>query len=198
MNPCAIGPPKGLCALARSTSTWIHWWSPVASAKRLTLSWVISNQSLVPSSVPMRPGSSAIVVVVVMLRRSSGGRAGAKCSSSNVLRRTFLRRTFLRRTSCSAYRGKQSTSFRGPTLHPAPLAAPAGYRVHWGRGFLDRRLGVLRAGPPALGPGGCGRSAAAPRRRAGNRDPPSAPRLVVAPRRHVGNSRRRPPPGGVA
>src|SRR3954464_5603016 len=45
--------------------------------------------------------------------------------------RSFVR-TFLRRTSCSAYRGKQSTSFRGPTLHPAPLAAPAGYRVHWG------------------------------------------------------------------
>jgi hypothetical protein len=35
--PCAIGPPNGL-DLARSGSTWIHWWSPVASAKRFTLS----------------------------------------------------------------------------------------------------------------------------------------------------------------
>ena len=32
--------PKGP-SLARSGSTWIHWWSSVASAKRLTRSWVI-------------------------------------------------------------------------------------------------------------------------------------------------------------
>src|SRR3954464_50531 len=66
MNPCAIGPPNGLSAFARSTSTWIHWWSFVASAKRFTASWVTSYQSLVPSSWPTRPGSSAMVVVVVM------------------------------------------------------------------------------------------------------------------------------------
>src|SRR4051795_8368013 len=66
MNPCAIGPPNGLSAFARSTSTWIHWWSFVASANWLTASWVTSYQSLVPSSWPTRPGSSAMVVVVVM------------------------------------------------------------------------------------------------------------------------------------
>ena len=44
-NPWAIGPPKGP-AFARSTLTWIHWWSPVASANWLTRSWVISSQSL--------------------------------------------------------------------------------------------------------------------------------------------------------
>src|SRR4051812_20116606 len=76
MYPCAIGPPKGLSALARSTSTWIHWWSPVASAKRFTASWVTSYQSLVPSSWPTRPGSSAMVVVVVMPRYCQPGRSG--------------------------------------------------------------------------------------------------------------------------
>src|SRR3954447_17184351 len=64
--PCAIGPPNGLSFFARSTSTWIHWWSPVASAKRVTASWVTSCQSLLPRSVPTRVGSSARVVVVVM------------------------------------------------------------------------------------------------------------------------------------
>src|SRR3954447_14141738 len=63
--PWAIGPPKGPL-FARSTSTWIHWWSPVASANRLTASWVTSNQSLLPSSWPVRPDSSPMVVVVVM------------------------------------------------------------------------------------------------------------------------------------
>src|SRR3954470_11256222 len=46
-------PPNGPAA-ARSTSTWIHWWSPVASAKAFTRSWSISSQSLVPSSSPLR------------------------------------------------------------------------------------------------------------------------------------------------
>src|SRR3954471_23838696 len=59
---------------------WIHWWSPVASAKVFTRSWVISIQSLVPSSWPLREGSSAMVVVVVLMRGSPrwerGGCAG--------------------------------------------------------------------------------------------------------------------------
>src|ERR1039457_3594733 len=49
---------------ARSTSTWIHWWSSVASAKVFTRSWVISIHGLVPSSWPLSEGSSAMVVVV--------------------------------------------------------------------------------------------------------------------------------------
>src|SRR5689334_15460813 len=63
-----MGPPKGLSFFARSTSMWIHWWSPVASANRFTLSCGTSRQSLVPSSLPTRFGSSARVVVVVMSR----------------------------------------------------------------------------------------------------------------------------------
>src|SRR3954468_20811520 len=66
MYPCAMGPPNGLSFFARSTSTWIHWWSPVASAKRLTCCWVTSNQSLVPSSCPFKPAASAKVVVVLL------------------------------------------------------------------------------------------------------------------------------------
>src|SRR5690349_13848953 len=51
-------PPNGPDA-ARSTSTWIHWWSPVASANRSTRSWLISSQSLVPSSSPVRPARAS-------------------------------------------------------------------------------------------------------------------------------------------
>src|SRR5918997_1972941 len=46
-----MGPPKGP-ALARSGSTWIHWWSPVASANCCTRSWVTSSQSLSPTCCP--------------------------------------------------------------------------------------------------------------------------------------------------
>src|ERR1700722_6850281 len=66
-NPCPIGPPNGDCAVARSGSTWIHWWSSVASAKVFTRSWVTSNHSLVPSTWPLSDGSSASVVVVAEL-----------------------------------------------------------------------------------------------------------------------------------
>ncbi len=41
-------------AAARSASMWIHWWSPVASAKRLTRSWVTSSHALLPRSFPAR------------------------------------------------------------------------------------------------------------------------------------------------
>ena len=34
--PCAMVPPKGPAA-ARSGSTWIHWWSPVASREGVDL-----------------------------------------------------------------------------------------------------------------------------------------------------------------
>src|SRR5690348_14412303 len=56
-------PPKGP-SLARSTSTWIHWSSPVASAKSSTRCWVISTQSVTPISWPATASSSAKVVKV--------------------------------------------------------------------------------------------------------------------------------------
>src|ERR687895_662252 len=45
-------PPNGL-SFARSGSTWIHWWSAVASANWFTACWVISYRSLRPSSWPI-------------------------------------------------------------------------------------------------------------------------------------------------
>ena len=66
-----MGPPKGLSAVARSTSTWIHWWSPVASAKRSTRSWVISIQSVHPRWLPAAPRSSSRVAKVVGSNRQA-------------------------------------------------------------------------------------------------------------------------------
>src|SRR6266850_1608787 len=53
--------------LARSRSTWIHWWSPVASAKRLICSWSIVCQSLCPRCFPTMPGRSARAMAVASL-----------------------------------------------------------------------------------------------------------------------------------
>src|SRR5262245_1683231 len=50
-KPCAIVVPNGPCA-ARSGSTWIHWWSPVASANSSIRSCVISSQPLGPKVSP--------------------------------------------------------------------------------------------------------------------------------------------------
>jgi hypothetical protein len=57
-RPCAIVPPNGPSA-ARCGSTWIHWWSSVASANRSTRSWPISSHSVGPSSVPSAATNSS-------------------------------------------------------------------------------------------------------------------------------------------
>ena len=49
---------------ARSGSTWIHWWSPVASANALIRSWETSSQSLGASSSPMEALRSSMPVNV--------------------------------------------------------------------------------------------------------------------------------------
>src|SRR5690606_20812776 len=56
-----MGPPNGPC-LARSTLTWIHWWSWVASANWLTCSCVMVNQSLVPSFSPLAASTSSLLL----------------------------------------------------------------------------------------------------------------------------------------
>src|SRR5919107_4749557 len=63
--PWAIVVPNGLSVLARSTSTWIHWWSPETSANLLMSSWVSSRQSLGPIVLPTSPLSSSIPFTVV-------------------------------------------------------------------------------------------------------------------------------------
>src|SRR5438105_7482294 len=64
--PCAIVPPKGPF-LARSVSTWIHWWSPVASAKALISSWVTVCQSPTRVSLPTCCLSSSTLVMTVSI-----------------------------------------------------------------------------------------------------------------------------------
>src|ERR1700742_1959722 len=66
-TPFPPGPPNGDSAAARSGSTWIHWWSSVASANVFTRSWVTSNHSLTPSTCPFSEGTSASVVVVLLI-----------------------------------------------------------------------------------------------------------------------------------
>src|SRR3954449_6630578 len=58
-RPCAIVLPRGISALARSWSTWIHCLSQVASANLLMRSCVTSIQSLTPTSVPTAAFSSS-------------------------------------------------------------------------------------------------------------------------------------------
>src|SRR5215203_4118189 len=60
--PCAIVVPNGPCA-AMSLSTWIHWWSPVASANRSMCRCSIVCQSLVPSSRSPAWRSAGVSVV---------------------------------------------------------------------------------------------------------------------------------------
>src|SRR4051794_6068393 len=63
--PWAMVVPKGLSFLARSTSTWIHWWSPETSANLSMSSWVTSRQSLGPIGWPTSALSSSIPFTVV-------------------------------------------------------------------------------------------------------------------------------------
>src|SRR5260370_5476274 len=68
--PWAMATPKGPF-LARSGSTWIHWWSSVASAKRLTLSCVMVCHSEWPSSLPTRSWKASTPSTMVVMVRSS-------------------------------------------------------------------------------------------------------------------------------
>ena len=54
-----------LSLIARFGSTWIHWWSPVASANWFTCSCVIVTQSLCPRCCPTRPCTPSIPSTVV-------------------------------------------------------------------------------------------------------------------------------------
>src|SRR6478735_1844874 len=63
-------------SFARSGSTWIHWWSPVASANAFTRSWSISSQVLGPRSVPASARSSSSPWATWVTVFSSGGFRG--------------------------------------------------------------------------------------------------------------------------
>src|SRR5215211_7659517 len=81
-----MGPPKGLSFFARSGSTWIHWWSPVASANWFTCSWVISTQSLYPRCCPTRPctpsvPSTVVCAIVASLRSTTLANSTTRASA---------------------------------------------------------------------------------------------------------------------
>src|SRR5277367_1095181 len=61
------GPP-----LARSGSTWIHWWSSVASAKRLTRSWVMGCHSEKPRSLPTSSAKASTPSMMVVMGLLAG------------------------------------------------------------------------------------------------------------------------------
>ncbi len=69
-------PPDGPVA-ALSTSTWIHWWSPVASAKVSTRAWSMVTQSVLPRSSPEAAATSSKLVNTrkagLLLVRDLGG-----------------------------------------------------------------------------------------------------------------------------
>ena len=140
-----------------------------------TASWVTSNHSLLPSSVPTSPGSSLIVVVVVMPAFLRGRRG--QCSAIVVRARALHPR-------------KQSTTIRGHRTW-IPSAGRARLRL----------TGAVAASTDgwtfcALGHRHWGRAGAAGlllhrARRRRLRGAAAAPRRLVAPRRHLGHARRR-------
>jgi hypothetical protein len=50
-------PPNGVSAAARTGSTWMNWWSSVASANLSIISWVTSRHGETPISVPTAASS---------------------------------------------------------------------------------------------------------------------------------------------
>src|SRR5437879_5303651 len=66
-----MGPPNGP-ALARSGSTWIHWWSPVASANWLTCSCVTRCHSLGGSGLPIFSRSPSMPFTVTVMDKNLG------------------------------------------------------------------------------------------------------------------------------
>src|SRR6476660_1873927 len=78
-NPWAIVPPNGVAA-ARSGSTWMNWWSWVTSANWFTWSWVASNHSPVPSSLPTSAWNrgNAFSAAALMPRTLGGGLVGCR------------------------------------------------------------------------------------------------------------------------
>ena len=59
-HPRHMVPPKGDSAVARAGSTWIHWKSPVASAKVSTRRWSIVSQSVTQTSRPTAAWTAAV------------------------------------------------------------------------------------------------------------------------------------------
>src|SRR5918997_1883772 len=159
-------PPNGV-SFARSGSTWIHWWSPVASAKASMSFWVTSCHSETPSSSPSACLSSLSPVIVRM-----GGNCRLLAPS------TLHCWSPTRRTCCTG----RSSPFRIPSREPrASRSTPC-----WARS--TRRCGASRSTTRARWSCASGRR----RRTTGSRrPPPTTPSAHRCPTRWRGSGRAR-------
>src|SRR5262245_30627590 len=86
--------PPGNSRLARSTSTWIHWWSPVASANLSIISWVTVSHSDGPSWSPMCVsrsfGVSRFSIAFPPSGMAAGGRRASAVKVDQLLERHHL------------------------------------------------------------------------------------------------------------
>src|SRR4051794_18837991 len=114
-------PPNGP-AVARSTSTWIHWWSPVASANWFTRSCLIWIQSLVPISWPAAASISS-KVVNTRIDDTPGSARGSGCMAGM----SELTREEIRRAPKVLLHDHLDGGLRPATI--VELAAASGHRL---------------------------------------------------------------------
>ena len=63
-KPCAMVPPNGVSRAARSGSTWMNWWSSVASANWSIIVCETTRQGETPTSLPTR-GQQLVPAMIV-------------------------------------------------------------------------------------------------------------------------------------
>src|SRR3954447_7829163 len=159
-------PPNGV-SFARSTSTWIHWWSPVTSANVSTSFWVTSCQSEVPSVSPSACLSSSSPVIVRMAGHHTSRRAGPAFAVRHA--RATLPRLLLRAGQGQGRGGAAGQRAArlgqpGAVVRGQVPAARGGHVLRAGVGGLSRR-GLPRL--PRGAPGDAGRPGVAVEARAG-------------------------------
>src|SRR5207302_1797019 len=116
-----MGAPNGDSRRARSRSTWIHWWSPVASANRTMSSNAIVRHSDLPSSLPTSASSPGIPSITVLAMREAISRGPYARSDEQALRRATERSFEIRQC---ALRQSRSVGVRlGDDGKADPLAA---------------------------------------------------------------------------
>src|SRR5579885_1860346 len=77
-KPWAMVVWNGDSRRARSGSVWIHWWSPVRSAKRPIISCVTMSHGLTPASRPIDSRISSVCIV-----DGAGGYGAARAPSEH-------------------------------------------------------------------------------------------------------------------
>src|SRR3954470_2074925 len=152
-KPCAIVPLNGP-SLARSGSTWIHWWSPVASANWFTCSCVIVRHPLYPRCCPTRlctPSTPSTVVCGICVPFDSTTLANSTTPASTGAERVAADRCAGRSRRCVRPDGDREPDTRlvlRPRRHlrhgRRPGAGGPGGRRGRGHGGRRRRQGGTR------------------------------------------------------